>query len=502
MNKRGTPTGRSSSTTRRGGTENETSSATPANLWPLGPLLRLRDKSAILTSKGYEALADRETRNLYEAWPKISEKISSLKLNHLTSASLESHFKAFCVSAARRRAAFSRLRFIASSIAALMAVFLSLAVLAVAVAHSRPYAVVMHLLTALALTLPATYALRSRRLLPVFIALGMSLTTLVVALLVADRRGWFDWTALLPVARTADGDAAAGIALGAAFVATMTLVALGASGIEAVVSRTHQGISAPDIKAFEDLHEVIVGLLGKEKWSPGSGARRRIAKRLEVAAASVENMYRPYPKGSRWQRIQREELRKKVDQAAKVLREGRPLWGAPESDDKVVGDCIVSMIAICLGDHGKLPSSMPAVPPQRTARPVTWPFVRRFIAALIPVAVVLAAPRLGVPISTSFAAMLGGLAVLIALLTLFTLVHPEPGWVFAEVRRILGVVATALGTPPTASDDDGLGPEQPTQPPDTRQSTPKEQRPPEARSATPGSTATEPTDRTSPEEKT
>lgn len=435
-------------------------------------------RTEVLSPAGFRRLARREALELESAWPEIRHKISSLELDHLTSETLESHFFAFCASAAHRRASFSRLFLLASGVAGLLAGALSVGVLALTLRDGTAHAALAYLLTALALTMPAAHALRNRRPWWVVVVLGVSVAVLLTASWPTDGYGWA-FPFVVPPPRSPEGQVSLGIALGAALVIAVTVLALASSAVMAVVSRIHRGIRPPDVKAFDDLHAVIVGLLRRETWPRGPAPRLKVAARLEEAARSVENMHRPYA-GNRRLRQQHEELRRRVAEAAWVLREGRPLHGAQDSDDRIIGACITSMIAICLGDHGKLPSPPSNTPAEtrarRPARP--WTFVRRLCAAVVPVATILVAQRIGVPLAPSLLPLLGVVCVTIAVVGLFRAVHPEPGRVLHDVGHLIGVVQSApsRGAGDPSAPPGQPGPEGSCQTPSNNRTEPEENR--------------------------
>jgi hypothetical protein len=403
-----------------------------------------REQVAVLTRKGAESLTRYETEELQKAWLKIEAKISSLELDHVTPHELKAPFDRFCVSAAHRRTSFERLVKIASFVAVLLAAAPTLGLLILTMQPGRPHALAAYLLTALALAIPGAWALKSRRPLRIGAVGGLSLLVCYLAWRASGDGPPSAITALLRDEQTDQHRAAVGMALGAALVAALMMMGLSLAAVMRVIANNHPGLSAPDVKAFGELHAVIIGLLSREDWKSRPAHRRAIAERLEDAAQAVGTLYRPYSSSKRRVRQQRRELRSQAAQAAKVLRSGRPLTGGQAADDQIVADCIASMIAICLGDHSRLPSI--AAPPPRPWRG-RGRRVLSVIGALAPMTALWVALKIGIPMDATGATIIGTLCVGIAVVGLFLELHPNPGQVVSLIRRLLPAALGDKGEP-------------------------------------------------------
>jgi hypothetical protein len=398
----------------------------------------------LLVPKVADSARNHEGKQLKTLWEGLQERIGELPSADLRAVTRQT-FDAFCDSAAHRRIRRRQLLILAYATAALLATVPTVALIVLTVDPADPRGLFAYGGTALALALPAWWALRSRRALGILTVGACAVLLTWAAWTASAPATWWDLRPLLSGAATDRQRLTAGLALGAALTVQLIVLALVFSAVLVLVSRTRPGGGSTDVRAFDHLL-VVVQLLLVTPTVPGDGRRRKIDEALREASRAVVLMARNDGQGGADAgRENSRELKDVLRDVARGMREPNPLLGLSVDDERILDNSVACMMAICRGQLGEMPRA------PKTASRFAWRpssavrrNLRRIVGAALPGAVFVVAWQIGIPMHDAIAPALGAFAVGILMIGLFRLVYPDHHRLIGELRKLIVLLSTLV----------------------------------------------------------
>jgi hypothetical protein len=353
----------------------------------------------ILTHSGGVAAREADAAAMRSTWHTVWRSLTDLGGYRSDEERLRGKFDEFCDGAAAARLRSARLALAVSSAGATIASLSAVSVAVLAFGDDRLGVLFAYLATCSVLSLPLLWAMKRR-----------SPSTMIVSVLTVVAAGWWATGAAYPPEPRStldillgDGeDTAVGIALGAVLVGVLILVASLFATVGALIRRDQNRFRRPDLKAFDELLQIIVPLAEAAPGHPLDHARRHaIADSLASARRAVSRI--PAATRRYGSRRDRRVLRRGLRRWARRFRASTGiLWSTPECVSETLRICLESMVPLLTGYYGNLGRVAKAATPDVVQQsPWSAKWLRRLSGAAVPPSVLVAAHVGGIPASST-----------------------------------------------------------------------------------------------------